>query len=324
MRYFHLPSLAIVAALAAWMPQDAHAQNTIKSPARIVIGFAAGSLDTVARSIADGVRDSTGVIVTIDARPGASGRVAANVVKNAAPDGTTLLLSPAVVHILAPLVFNHLEYDPATDFAPVSHVARFQFAFAVSVDQPARTVSEFIAWIRAHPEQANYGSPAAGSFTHFLGLMICKATGLEMTHIPYSGPASLTADLIGGRIPAGISAISDLIEYHRAGRIRIIATSGAQRSALLPEVPTFKEAGYPAVEATGWIAMYAPSKTPQRVIDKWSSVIETVMHTPHVKERFVSLGLEPTGTTAAELSAIMDADMARWAPIIRASGFTAD
>ena len=280
MRFTHLTCLLIAATLAAGAPPDAHAQSSIKSPTKIVIGFAAGSLDTVARVIAEGVRESTGVVMIIDARPGASGRVAAEAVKGAAPDGTTLLLSPAVVHILAPLVFKHLEYDPAKDFAPVSHIARFQFALAVGADHPARTLPEFVAWVKAHPEQANYGSPAAGSFAHFFGVMICQATGIEMVHIPYNGPAPLTADLVGGRLAAGISAISDLIEFHRAGRIRIIATSGAERSALLPGVPTFKEAGYPAVEATGWIAMYAPARTPKPVIDQWSAVIEKVMHTP--------------------------------------------
>ena len=316
------PSLLIAAALAAAAPSDALAQNTIKSPAKIVIGF--GSLDTVARTIAEGIRESTGEVVIIDERPGASGRVAAEMFKSAAPDGRTLLLSPAVVHILAPLVFKHLDYDPTKDFAPVSHIARFQFAFAVGAAHPARTMTEFVAWVKAHPDQANYGSIAAGSFAHFFGVMACRAAGIEMVHIPYNGPGPLTADMMGGHVAAGISAVSDLIELHRAGRIRILATSGTERSPLLPEVPTFKDAGFAAVEATGWIAIYAPASTPASVVDRWSAVITRVMRMPAVKERFISLGLEATGTTPAELAAIMAADTARWAPIIKASGFTAD
>ena len=150
--------------------------------------------------------------------------------------------------------------------------------------------------MKSHPAQANYGSPAAGSLAHFFGVMTCQATGIEMVHVPYNGPAPLTADLMGGHVAAGISAVSDLIELHRAGKIRIIATSGAERSTLLPEVPTFKEAGYPAVEATGWIAMYAPAKTPALLIDEWSAVIAKVMRMPEVKERFINLGFEPTGS----------------------------
>jgi tripartite-type tricarboxylate transporter receptor subunit TctC len=233
-----------------------------------------------------------------------------------------LLLTPVAVPVLAPLVFKQLNYDPAKDFAPVSQVATYQFAFAVSPNNPARTVPEFVTWLKANPAQANFGSPAPGSLPHFFGLMVGHATGIDMVHIAYKGGAPLAADLMGGQIPAGIDALSDMMELHRAGKIRIIATSGAKRSPLLPTVATFKEQGFPSIEGSGWIGAYAPSKTPKSVIDQLSAAIVKALQMPKVRERFLALGYEPTGTTPEALAAIMAADTARWEPIIKRSGFS--
>ena len=207
---------------------------------------------------------------------------------------------------------------------PVAQVATYQFALAVGSNHPAKTVPEFVAWLKANPTQANFGSPAPGSLPHFFGLMIGKATGVEMVHIPYKGGAPLATDLMGGQVPAGVDALSDMIELHRGGKIRIIATSGAQRSSLLPTVATFKEQGFVAIEGSGWIGVYAPSKTPAAFIDQVSAAIGSALKGPELRERFVNLGYEPTGTTPEQLAAIMAADTARWGPVIKASGFTAD
>ena len=292
---------------------------------RIIVGFAAGgSSDIAARMLADKLKDSLGVPFIVENRVGGGGRIAAEALKNAAPDGTTFLLTPVVVPVLAPLVYKQLSYDPAKDFAPVAQVATYQFALAVGPDHPARSVPEFVAWLKANPTQANFGSPAPGSLPHFFGLMIGKATGVEMVHIAYKGGAPLATDLMGGQIPAGVDALSDMIELHRGGKIRIIATSGAQRSPLLPTVATFKEQGFAAIEGTGWIGVYAPAKTPAPLIDQVSAAIGSALKGPELRERFVNLGYEPTGTTPEQLAAIMVADTARWGPIIKASGFAAD
>jgi tripartite-type tricarboxylate transporter receptor subunit TctC len=302
-----------------------HAQGAIKGPVRIIVGFAAGgSSDIAARMLADKLKDSLGVPVIVENKVGAGGRIAAEALKNAAPDGATLLLVPVVVPVLAPLVYKQLPYDPARDFAPVAQVATYQFAFALGPSHPAKTVPEFVAWLKANPTQANFGSPAPGSLPHFFGLMIGKVTGVEMVHIAYKGGAPLATDLMGGQIPAGVDALSDMIELHRGGKIRIIATSGAQRSPLLPTVATFREQGFAAIEGTGWIGVYAPAKTPAAVIDQVSAAIGVALKVAELRERFFNLGYEPTGTTAEQLAAIMAADTARWGPIIKASGFTAD
>lgn len=325
MRLGRFVSLLISASFAAAVPAAAQTLAPIRGPVRILVGFTPGGpTDLAARSMADRLGDAVGQPVVVENRAGAGGRIAAEALKSAAPDGSTLLLVPIVVPVLAPLVFKQLGYDPAKDFAPVAHVANYQSAFAVSANHPAGTVPEFVAWAKSHGARANFGTPAAGGLQHFFGLMVAKASGIDLVPVTYKGGVPLALDLASGQIPAGISTVSDLLELHRAGRIRIIATSGAKRSPLLPAVPTFREQGFPAIEGDGWIAFYAPAKTPKPVIELWSKVIVKAVRTPEVAERLTHLGLEPTGTTPEELAAIMAADTARWAPIIRASGFTAD
>jgi tripartite-type tricarboxylate transporter receptor subunit TctC len=311
-------------ALACFGPLCADAQDVVRAPIRILLPFADDTSYAIAQLIAENTSNTMGRPVIIERRPGATGRIAAEALKNAAPDGTTLLLAPIVVPVLAPMVFRNLRYDPVKDFAPVAQVVTFRYALAIGPNHPARTGPEFVAWARAHREQATYGTPGAGSVPHFFGVMVGQETGTELVHVPYKGAAPMLADLMGGQIAAGIDALANLIELHRAGRIRIIATSGAERSPLSPTVPTFREQGLATVDAVGWVAVYARAGTPKPLVDRLSAAIVETVRRPEIKERFLSLGVEPTGTTPEALAAIMAADTARWAPIVKASGFTAD
>jgi tripartite-type tricarboxylate transporter receptor subunit TctC len=301
----------------------AFAQSPIDRPARIIVPLAAGSTsDLVARLIADHVRIATGHPVIVDNRPGAQGRIAIGALKHAAPDGTTLLIAPLALPVLVPLAAKHLDYDPATDLVPVAQVAEFAIAFAVRPGHPARTVPEFVAWARSNPASATFGSPGAGGLPHLFGVMIGRAAGIELVHVPYRSAASLAADLMGGQVASGTGALSDFIELHRAGKIRIMGTSGTQRSSLAPEVPTFKEQGFASVEGMGWVALVAPANTPQAVIDRWSRLVMAALQTSDLREKLIRLGVEPTGTTPEALAAIIAADIVRWGPIVKASGFT--
>jgi tripartite-type tricarboxylate transporter receptor subunit TctC len=311
-------------ALAA-APLCAQAQSLVKGPVRILVPVAAGGTsDIAARLLADHVRDAVGQPVHVENRAGATGRIAAEALKHAAPDGTTFLVAPIAVTVLAPLVFKQLNYDPARDFAPVAQIARYQYAFAVRPDHPARTVPEFATWAKANPGQANVGVPGSGSVPHFVGVMVGQATGVALEHVAYKSLAPLLADVIGAQIASGISVIPDLIELHRAGRLRIIATSGGERSPLLPAMPTFREQGFVAIEVVGWTAVYAPARTPKAVIDQVSAAVARGLRAPEVRQKLVALGLEPTGTTPEALAAILAADSARWAAIVKTSGFTAE
>jgi tripartite-type tricarboxylate transporter receptor subunit TctC len=285
---------------------------------------AGGTTDLTARLLADGIRESVGQPVVVENRPGATGRIAAEALKHAAADGTTFLLAPIVVTVLAPLVFRDLNYDPSKDFAPVAQVARYPFALAVRPDHPARTVPEFVAWAKANPARATYGTPGSGGVPHLLGVMVGRATGTDLVHVPYRSLAQVESELIGGQIPAAISAFAEFLALDRAGRLRIIATSGIMRSPLLPKVPTFVEQGFPTVVAVGWNAVCAPAGTPKPLIDHLSAAIARTLRTPAIRERLLDLGVEPTGTTPDELAAIIAADTAHWTPIVRAAGFAVD
>ena len=299
----------------------AQAQSTI----RLVVGFApGGSADIAARLISERMAAELKQPVVVENKPGAGGRIAAEQLKNAAPDGNTLMLTPIVVPVLAPMVFAKLPYDANTDFAPVAHVANFQFGLSVNASHPAKTVSELVAWFKTHPAQANFGSPAPGSLPHFFGVMLARGAGLDLVHVPFNGGGPLMNALVGNQVSSGIDTLVDQIEMHRGGKTRIMATSGATRSPLLPDVPTFAEAGLKGVEGSSWFAMYAPAKTPEATIRTLNASINRALASAELREKFAKLGLEPTGGSPADLVAVMKRDTDRWGPVVKASGFRAD
>jgi tripartite-type tricarboxylate transporter receptor subunit TctC len=301
------------------------AQAQVDKPVRLLVGFApGGSADIAARLIAERLAAEFKHNVVVENKPGAGGRIAATMLKDAAPDGSTLMLAPIVVPVLAPLVFSKLAYDPLADFAPVAHVANFQFGLSVNAGHPAKSVQDLVAWFKANAAQANFGSPAPGSLPHFFGVMISRGAGIDLVHVPFNGGGPLMNALVGSQVSSGIDTLVDQIEMHRGGKTRILATSGAARSPLLPEVPTFAEAGLKGVEGSSWFAVYAPAKTSAATLRQLNAAINKALEAPEVKERFAKLGLEPTGGSAADLVALMKRDTERWGPVVKASGFKGD
>src|SRR5262245_41132071 len=314
----------LLGAITGIAVQDAQAQATFARPIRILVPVAPGrTTDLTARLLAGSIGESVTQPVVIENRPGATGRLAAEALKYAPADGSTFMLAPIVVTVRAPLVFRDLNYDPAKDFAPVAQVARYPFALAVRPDHPARTVRELLALAKATPSNATLGTPGSGGVPHLLGVMVARESGVELVHVSYRSLTQVESELMGGQIAAAISAIAEFLELHRAGKLRIIATSGTVRSPLLPEVPTFAEQGLPRVSAVGWNAIYSPAGTPKPLIDRFSMAIVRALRTPGIRDKLTGLGLEPTGTTPEELAAIITADAARWSPIVRAAGFAA-
>lgn len=294
-------------------------------PVRILVGFPpGGESDIIARLIVDRMRISLGAPVIVENKPGAGGMLAAEALKNAAPDGRTLMISPIAVTVFAPLTHTKLRYDPTKDFAPVSLAANFQMALAVGPGSPAKTLHEYIAWVRANPAKATYGVPLAGGPTHFFGVMLGRATGVDLAVVPYKGSAPFVNDLLGGQVPAGITVLSGLLKHHEAGKVRVLGTSGSQRSPVAPDIPTFKELGFAAIEGTGWQAFHTSARTPRPIIDRLSTAIASAIKAPEVSERLLALGLEPVGSTPDELASRVAEDIGRWAPIVKASGFRAD
>ncbi|RKE68284.1 Bug family tripartite tricarboxylate transporter substrate binding protein [Pseudorhodoplanes sinuspersici] len=314
-------SIALTGALAATHGMPALAQVG-EQPIRIVFPFTAGgSGDALSRLIADKMRAGLKAPVIVENRTGAGGRLGVQAVKNAAPDGMTLLLVPIAPVAVYQHVYKSLDYDPFTDLQPVAQLGTFDFGIAVGPHVPAKTLKELVAWAKANPKEANYGTPAAGTLPHFLGALFGQRAGLDFRHIAYKGSAAALTDMIGGQIPIVVTTNSDLVEMHKGGRIRVLATSDAQRSQFLPDIPTFREAGYD-LQATGWYGVFAPAKTPPDVIEKLNKVIVEAVKAPDVRERLLAFGLQPTGTSAAELAVIMKRDSAFWAPAVKASGFT--
>ena len=319
----HLLRIVAVALCASAFALPAAAQ--VDKPVKLLVGFApGGSADIAARLLAERMKDELKQPVVVENRPGAGGRIVAEAVQNAPADGSVLMLTPIVVTVLAPMVFTKLPYDVASDFAPVAHVANFAFALSVNASHPAKNVKELVAWYKANPAMANHGSPAPGSLPHFFGVMIARASGVDLVHVPYNGGGPLMNGVMGNQVAAGIDTLVDQIELHRTGRVRLLATSGPARSPLLPDVPTFAEGGLAGVEGTSWFAVYAPARTPDATLRALNAAINRALAAPELRERFAKLGLEPTGGTPADLSARMAQDTARWAPVVKASGFRAD
>ncbi len=317
--FFRLAVLAFLLAPSA-IPVKA---QIAEQPIKIVFPFAAGgSGDALARLMAEYLRAGLNRNVIVEDVTGGAGRIGTRQVATAAPDGNTLLLTPIAPVVIHQHVYKDLEYDPITDFAPVSQVATFEFGIAVGTKVPAQSLKELVEWAKANPKEASYGSPGAGALPHFFGVLFSRAAGVDFVHIGYRGSAPAIADLVGGQIPIVVTTTSDLLGMYSAGRIRVLATSDVKRSPLMPDVPTFREAGYD-IEGTSWYGVFAPAKTPPALVERYSKVLADALKLPEVKERLLKLGLYATGTTPAELAKIQREDSARWEPAVKASGFTA-
>ena len=292
------------------------------SNARIVVGFApGGSVDALARMTAEHIQSATQQSVIVENRTGAAGRLAIEQVKGAAADGQTLVLVPQGPMTLFTHVFRNLRFDPAKDFVPVSRIAGGDFALTIGPMVPSKDFAGFAAWLKTAGDKASYGSPGAGTLPHFIGVSIARAIGTPMTHVPYKGSALSMNDLAGGNVAATVSPVTEALELHKAGRVRIIATTGAARSTFVDGVPTLKELGVD-VDVPLWFALYAPAATPPAVLDKLRAAVHAGLATPAAKDKLAALGLVPAPSSAAELLAIQARESAMWATVVKASGFT--
>ena len=313
---------ALLCAAFTAVATPAISQDKIDKPVKILVGFAAGgTADLIARVVADKMKDSLGQPVIVENRPGAIGRITAEAVKNAAPDGTTIMVMPIGPMVVVPHVYKDITYDPIKDFTPIAIGATFQFAFAAGPASGAKTWAEFAAWAKANPGKAAYATSGAGSLPHFFGVLLGRSIGVEMVHVPYKGSAAYINDLIGGQVPAAVDAIADLTELHRAGKVKILASSGSKRSTALPDVPTFAELGVKDVEAIGWFGFFAPARTPKGIVDALNRAINKALASPDVVAKLSGIGMDPTTGTPDDFAKMVASDYAKWGPIVTASGF---
>lgn len=318
----HRPHWLAAAALAlAAIAAPAAAQD--KPPLKILVGFPpGGSADVIARLVGDALREDFSP-VTVENRPGAGGRIALMAVKNAKPDGQTVIILPSGPMVLFPHVYKKLDYDAVKDFTPVSLLARFQFGVVSGPASGAKNVAEMLAKAKADPKGATYGSPGLGTLPHFMGVLMEQSTGIPFTHVPFQGGAPANTALLGGHIGYKFDVVSETAELHKDGKVRIIAVTGSKRDPQVPEVPTLKESGV-NMEATAWFAMYAPAGIPPEALARLERAVTAAVKKPALQERFVKLGYDPVGSGSAELAAAQRADLARWEKPIKATGVQLD
>src|SRR5580698_3211627 len=288
---------------------------------RIVFPFSAGgAADATARLVADRLRDSLARPVIVENVTGAGGRIAARAVKDAQPNGATLLFASSSQMTLQPHIYRDLGYNAFDDFAPISQTTKSEVSFAVASQSPVHSTKELIGWFKDNPQQALYGSPGTGTAPHFVGLEFARLAGLYLRHTPYQGTPAALPDVLAGRVPLYIALTAELIEHHRSGAIRLLATADAARSPFLPDVPTLREGGI-EIDAPGWFAFYAPAHTPEDVIARLEKAIIAATQAPDARTKILSSGYEPTGTTSEALRKIQRSDFERWAGLIKASEF---
>ncbi|OUL99955.1 Twin-arginine translocation pathway signal [Variovorax sp. JS1663] len=321
-RVFTLGLAAAVAAMAGFAGL-AQAQQA-GAPIKLLVGFPAGAgTDAIARTLAEKLKDQLGAPVVVENRAGAGGQIAAQALKAAAPDGHTLFLSHDHSISILPQVVKNAGFNPATDFVPVAGFATFANVLAVSGGTPAKSLDEYLKWVRTQRGgKDTIGVPAPASIPEFLVKMIGTKYKIDVQAAPYRGSAPMTADMLGNQISAGIASVPDFIENHRAGKVRIVATIGNKRQALLPQVPTFTELGFANLEDLPYYGVFAPVGTPQPVIDRFGDALAKVLAMPDVKQKLTTMGLtvayEPQGQFAGRVRSYTQT----WEGIIKASGFT--
>jgi tripartite-type tricarboxylate transporter receptor subunit TctC len=295
-----------------------------EAPLRIVVGFPpGGSADTLARALAERMAVELKRSVIVENKPGAAARLAVNDLKRAAPDGLTVMLAPVVVTVLAPLVYRNLPYK-AGDFAPVGHVVNFEFGLAVHPSESSRTVKDLMASMKQDATRANYGFASPGSLPHFFGVMLAQQSGSPLVGVPFNGGAPLMNALIGGQVNVAINEVGSQAEFHRTGKIKVLATFGKKRSALLPEVPTIGEQGLQGAEGSGWYGLYAPAATPTGVIDQLNAAMNAALRSPRMADVLTRQGFEAAGGQPEALTKLEAQETKRWAPVVQASGFKVD
>ena len=319
-RFALIASIAAVAMATLLVALPAQAQSV-----KLLVGFPpGGGTDAIARVLAEKLHDQLGTTVIVENRAGAGGQLAAQALKAAAPDGTTLFLSHDHTISILPQVVKNPGFDPTKDFTAVAGFATFVNAFAASGGTPAKSVNEYVAWIKAQGGgKGTVGVPAPASVPEFLVRLIGQKYGLDLQAAPYRGSAPMTADMLGNQINAGVASIPDFIENHKAGKVRILAVLGGARQAALPDVPTFAELGLAGFEDVPYYGLFAPAGTPKAAIDRIADAVAKVVALPEVRERLTAMGLTVGYMSPQQLTSREQAYTQTWARIIKASGFVA-
>ena len=312
-------SLCACLALAAAGGALAQSAKTV----RILVGFpAGGGTDAIARLLGEKLKDELGVPVIVENKPGAGGQLAAQALKAAPADGSTFFISHDHTITILPMVSKNAGFDSARDFVPVAGFATFVNAFALSPGTPAKSLNDYVAWVRSQGQgKGVVGVPAPASTPEFLVKVLGEKFKLDLVSAPYRGSAPMIGDMLGNQIAAGVGSVPDFIDNHKGGRIHVVAVLGAKRQPTLPDVPTLAELGIAGFEDLPFYGFFAPAGTPRAAIDGFSAALAKVVAMPDVRARLTALGLDVEFMTSAQLASRERAYAKAWAEIIRASGF---
>lgn len=314
-------SLAFLAAVLASL--SALGQEYPAKPIRILVGYAAGGgNDIIVRVMAPELQKGLGQPVVVENKPGAQSIIAAEAAAKSAPDGYTVLMGPSGPMTINPATYSKLPYDPQRDFAPVSLIAEFPLFVTVNAKLPIQSVKELVAYIKAHPDQANYAS-SAGVFQITTELFKQK-TGTQLTMIPYKGSNESVQSVASGQVLMTIVDPPPATPAIKSGTLRALAVTSARRHPAWPDVPTLTEAGIPDMEVPVWTAFFVPAKTPEAIVARLQKEVARVVHTPEVKERFAAMGIEPVGSTPEELGAVLARDLAKYKAVAKAANIHND
>jgi tripartite-type tricarboxylate transporter receptor subunit TctC len=288
---------------------------------KLIFPFAAGgSGDMLCRLVAEHLRGALDRTIIVENRTGADGLIGIKSVMNAAPDGATILITTGPTMYLLPMVETKPSFDHAKDFVPVSLLARFEFAVVAGPATGAKDFAGLVAWLKANPAKSSFGVPSNGTIPHFTGSRLEAILGIPMTRVPYRGGAPILKDLVGGHLPFAVITVADAIAQHRAGAVHIVAVASDKRSPFVPEVATLKESGVDLV-ADAWYGMWLPAGSPPEAARHLSAAVVATLARPDVKEKLLTAGLIPVGTTPERLSEELSANTALWQPIVQATGY---
>jgi tripartite-type tricarboxylate transporter receptor subunit TctC len=304
----------------------AHAQKDFPSrPVTLTVGFApGGGTDTAARIVAKKLTDDLGVAVVVENRAGAGGEIAAQHIATVAPDGYTIHLSSVGPLSVAPSMSKKLPYDPKRDIAPITMGVIFPNVFVVNAASPAKTLADLVAMAKKKPGQLSYASSGVAGAGHLSGELFKQAAGIDMIHVPYKGGGPAMTDLLGGRVDMYPAVPSTALPHIQGGKLRALATTGLKRTAMLPDVPTVAESGYPGFEAVNWYAFVAPAKTPEAILDFWNRALVKALNDSEVKAALGKQGLEPAPGTRQELARYIDRESEKWGKVVRDAHITAE
>jgi tripartite-type tricarboxylate transporter receptor subunit TctC len=287
-------------------------------PIRLIVPFPpGGSIDPVARLIGPKLAESLGQPVVVDNRPGANGAIGTEILAKSPPDGYTIILLGASTHVTNALLMRNLPYDSFKDFAPVATIQRSDYVLVVHPSLPANTLKELVALAKSRPGQISYASSGNGNLNHLAAELFNMMTGIKTHHVPYKGGGQALTDLMSGQVQMHFSVLISAIPQIKSGRLKAIAIGGETRFAALPQVPTFTEAGLPGFSLRPWQGVLAPARTPRPIIDRLSSEIGRIVALPDIRERLVSLGMQPLISTPEQFTALMADDLAKSSAVVK-------